>query len=279
MKMDQLPAHAAHKMLVLDQEARQLAAERDELGKRIAWCRRIFNRQLEDPDIDERQLAQEFPALQAREAEVGRRASAAEWVSEHARRWVQELPDDVALEAAAVRVPDGADLGGVRRRIAEVRAEIAAIERTPSAAPDIRERVEAYVASLNAGLLITGIQVGETLDIRRKPPPMYGEAPPATAEQVAALLWPDQLADALMARIDALSEGGVPLAQRPARLAALGREVEGLGYVEEALLVQAAAAGEAVTRMSDAAPWAVLGVRIKAHAPEKSEAAPEAKRK
>src|SRR5437870_761717 len=110
MRMDQLPAHAAHKLLVLDQEARQLAEEADGLAKKITWCRRIISRQLEDPDVDVNQLHRDFPALQAREAEVRKRASAVSWVSEHARRWVEQLGDDVALETAAVAVKPGDDL-------------------------------------------------------------------------------------------------------------------------------------------------------------------------
>jgi hypothetical protein len=279
MRLDALPAHAATKLLTLDQEHRTLAAEREEIEKKVLWCRQVFNHKIEDPDLDERKLYAEFPALQAREAEVSRRASAAKWVSEHARRWVEQLGDDVVLETAAVKVPDGADLGGVRRRMVEAKAEVAVIERTPSADPNIRAKVEAYVAGLNEDLQITGIQAGETLVIGRRPPPMYGMASPATAEQVAALLWPEQLADALMARIEALADGAVPPKDRPARLAALVREVEQLQYCEEALITAAVAAGEAVTRSTDAPPAAVLGVRVKARAAPAPEAATDAKRK
>jgi hypothetical protein len=101
----------------------------------------------------------------------------------------------------------------------------------------------------------------------------------ATPEQLEALKRPDELVDAYMRRIEEMADAPVPPAQRPARLAALAREVDALAYVEESLVTAAAAAGETVTRSTDAAPAAVLGVRVKPRAAPAPEAATDAKRK
>jgi hypothetical protein len=79
---------------------------------------------------------------------------------------VSSLSDDVALEIVGVRVPDDADLAGVRKRIAAARAEIHALEAAPVLDPRIRERVESYVASLTYLVHIKGIEAGQPCGAR-----------------------------------------------------------------------------------------------------------------
>ena len=54
----------------------------------------------------------------------------------------------------------------------------------------------------------------------------------------------------------------IPVAQRPALIAALEREIDELSHVEEALIEAAIARGETVNRLPSELPQAVLGVRI-----------------
>jgi hypothetical protein len=218
MKMDQLPAHAAHKLLVLDQERRALDEEADQLAKRIAFSRRVFAHEIEDENLDVRTMYQEFDALVSRERLASQRRGAAAFVFEGARRWVAGLPDDVVLETAATKVPADADLHGVRSRIAEAEAEVAAMERAPVLDPKIREKVEAHVSALGSSVQIRGIQAGETLVISTRD--SSGWERDLTPLQVQALLEPTKLAAAFLARIEALAAAPAPPAARPARIAA-----------------------------------------------------------
>jgi hypothetical protein len=65
-----------------------------------------------------------------------------------------------------------------------------------------------------------------------------------------------------MAEVERMACDPAPLAERPARIAALEREIEELSHVEEALVDAAIARGEPVHRSASALPQAVLGVRI-----------------
>jgi hypothetical protein len=87
-----------------------------------------------------------------------------------------------------------------------------------------------------------------------------------------ALMRPTELTDAFVALIERRAEAPCSVAERPARIAALEKEVEGLRYIEEALLTAATAQGEVVTRSTDAPPWCVLGVKI-VEKPQKRAAA------
>jgi hypothetical protein len=145
MRLDTLPAHAATKLLQLDADARQLAEEEEKLGDKIAFSRKVFSGQIEDPSLDVREMGNGFDALLAQKSATYDRQRAASHVLDACRKWVERLDDDVVLETAAVKVPDGAGLKMVQRRIAKAETEAAAIRRAPVVDPDIREKVEAYV--------------------------------------------------------------------------------------------------------------------------------------
>ena len=65
-----------------------------------------------------------------------------------------------------------------------------------------------------------------------------------------------------MAQVDRVANDLVPLSERPARIAALEREIEELSRVEETLVEAAISRGKSVARSASALPQAVLGVRI-----------------
>src|SRR4051812_21341358 len=104
MRLDKLSAHAATKLLTLDQEHRALTEEATALDKEIAFSRRVFNHGVEDPDLDARAMMQGFPALLEREKAASQRRRAAAMIYEQTRRWVEHLGEDVVLETAAVKV-------------------------------------------------------------------------------------------------------------------------------------------------------------------------------
>ena len=66
----------------------------------------------------------------------------------------------------------------------------------------------------------------------------------------------------VMAEVKRMANDPLPVAERPPRIAMLGRELDELHRVEEALVAAAIAAGEPIHRSPSAPPLAVLGVRI-----------------
>src|SRR4051812_25691247 len=75
-----------------------------------------------------------------------------------------------------------------------------------------------------------------------------------------AILFPEKRADAAMAEVERMADDPILIAQRPARIATLEREIDELSHVEEALIE--AAVARAIHRSASALPQAVLGVRI-----------------
>jgi hypothetical protein len=200
-----------------------------------------------------------FDALLARRSATAERCNATSAVVEACRKWVERLGDNVTLETAAreggrPRSQDGPPPHREGRGRGRGDPPSAGLD------PDIRPRVEAYVAGLVDTVKITGFQAGEHLVIKTLD--SCGWDKPLDALQVEALMRPDKVVDALLALIGRRSEAPCPAAERPARIAALEREVLELRYVEEALVTAAIAEGQAVVRDTDAPPAAVLGVRV-----------------
>ena len=65
-----------------------------------------------------------------------------------------------------------------------------------------------------------------------------------------------------MAAVTRMIDKPIPYTERPARIAALEREIEELSHVEEALVEAAIARGEPVARSASALPQAVLQVKV-----------------
>jgi hypothetical protein len=79
-----------------------------------------------------------------------------------------------------------------------------------------------------------------------------------------AALFPDRLSALAMREVERQANDPLPVAERPARIAAFERELDELHRVEEALVTAAIAGGETVYRSPSAPPAAVLGVQIEA---------------
>jgi hypothetical protein len=99
---------------------------------------------------------------------------------------------------------------------------------------------------------------------------MSGQAPPDvtpsehTCDPLALLaaLFPDRMLSLVMTEVERMANDPLPVAQRPARIATLERELDELHRVEETLVASAIAVGEPVHRSPAAPPAAVLGVRV-----------------
>jgi hypothetical protein len=184
-------------------------------------------------------------------------------------RWVESLPNGTRLVEVTTTVPPDADLAEVRSRKAEVQDDLHALHTAPALADDIRARVEAYVAGLSSAVQIRGIGPDPTLVITTKD--ATGWDRDLTPLQIEALMRPDELVAAFMARIESMADTPVPPAERPAAIAELERELEQLQRTEEALITAAEGRGEEVTRSHDVPPWVLLGVAV-AEKPQKRAA-------
>jgi hypothetical protein len=134
----------------------------------------------------------------------------------------------------------------VRERIKEAEDELALLRAVPTPAPDIRDRVEAYVQSL-AQPEVRGICAGQKLEVKW----------PSSAIAVFALLSPEKVQEVILAEVERVANDPLPIKERRARIAELKREIDELAYVEEALVVTSGA-----ERSPGAPPHAVLGVRV-----------------
>jgi hypothetical protein len=159
---------------------------------------------------------------------------------------------------------EGKSLPEVRARIIAARDELTKLKRAPVPSPDLRGRVERRIADLGAPT-VRGTGAGEELKIvwpGAKQTPSGPDDRSCEPLAMFAMLFPEKLADAAIAEVERMANDPVPSSERPARIAALEREIDELSHVEEALIETAIARGETVHRSPTALPQAVLGVRI-----------------
>jgi hypothetical protein len=115
---------------------------------------------------------------------------------------------------------------------------------------------------------VSGVGVGERLSIifpGAQSSPGYGYISEHTADPLALLaaLFPDRMLSLVMGEVERMANDPLPLAESPARIAVLLRELDDeLHPIEEALVADAIAAGQPVHRSPSASPAAVLGVRV-----------------
>jgi hypothetical protein len=158
---------------------------------------------------------------------------------------------------------DGHDLAGVRKRINAANSELDALRRAPAPSDDIEARVWGYLRGLTPK--VRGIGVGERLSIvwpGAQTPSGYISEHTVDPLALIAALFPDRMLSLVMTEVKRMANDPLPVAQRPPRIAALERELDGLHRVEEALVAAAIATGELVHRSPSAPPAAVLGVMI-----------------
>jgi hypothetical protein len=132
------------------------------------------------------------------------------------RTWLDELPEGTQLKIVNVK-PDGHDLGDVRERIKDAENELALLRAVPTPAPDIRDRVEAYVQSL-AQPEVRGICAGQKLEVKW----------PNSVIAAFALLFPEKVQEVILAEVEGMANDPLPQAERKKRTAELKREIDEL---------------------------------------------------
>jgi hypothetical protein len=268
-KLFQMQNHVDYCARAASEAERACAAQRSELNdrrpasmKRGQWDLAAEQAKL----VTLQQQHDGFKQIAATEAGILKRC----------RSWLEGLPT-CGLEPVTSAVGENT-LASVRARLNAIAAELAALQRVPLPDPQLRQRIERYVADLAYGARpeIQGVGQGQTLRIL-----WPGEAAvsrrnlagfndfTANALLMAALLEPARLVDRLMAAANEVADALVPAAERPTRIQALQDELLPLRYLEEVLICKALAAGEAAARDSTAPVEAVLQVKIRDPKPTK----------
>ena len=268
MKLQQAPQPVLAKLLALDTHAETLADLADDVASKLEYCRALLNGRIEDARMDLKSTQLEFERLLKEAPQARKRADDEQRVLSNCKLWLDQLPHNSGLEFVHIGA-DGLDLGALRNELAACEREISALRSAPVAASDVNERVERYVSELAHGAtpLVRGFGPGEQLQLHwpegawtnRKTGQGFSRDT-ANPLLLIARLFPDQLANMILAEITVLTEGQD---QRPARITQLEEQRAQLQRIEEALIVKALAKGEPVTRDPAAPPWAVLEVQLK----------------
>jgi hypothetical protein len=161
------------------------------------------------------------------------------------RAWLASLPPTAALEQIIPDVEDGLALGDVRARVRKLKDQVGALNRVPIPAPNIREKVQAYVERLPMPI-IGGIGAGESLAVQW----------PTGLHALLAFVEPGVLAERLLAEINRIANTPCPLAQRERKITELEREIDRLQRTEEAIVVATGA-----PRERGCPAWVVLSVK------------------
>jgi hypothetical protein len=163
MNRNKLPNGVLQRLVELDEEVEFLNRKVDDIERAIAAARtRLTGGFQKDQEYHSlraslEQLIADKPAVEMKLHRTRHMLSAC-------RAWLDELPEGTQLKIVNVK-PDGHDLGDVRERIKDAENELALLRAVPTPAPDIRDRVEAYVQSL-AQPEVSGISAGQKLDVK-----------------------------------------------------------------------------------------------------------------
>lgn len=280
MKLAALSAPLLVKLLELDRHAERLAELAERAESELATARDILNGKREDPRIDLEAIKDGFNTVVATAKRRRAAADAEQTVLSGAKLWLELLPPDAELEPVEPTLATGERLEDVRRAKLAVATDIRALRAVPVPSPDLRERVQSYVADLaHAGRPdVRGVDGGE---LKVRWPGGVGanrhNLDGFSAERVngllmAAYLFPDLLTERLVATVDEATSKPMPPAQRAARIAQLAAEQDQLARVEVALVDAAVAAGsDDEVHDSTAAPQLILGCRVQARAQEAAE--------
>jgi hypothetical protein len=229
MNYANLPASVLAKLLALDQTVEHLRAEESTLTPQINDIRNRLNGRVLDQRDDAGRLEQDMQRLVADHTQVNARLHQAQRLNASCRTWLDRLPPGTKLEPVTATT-EGKSLPEVRARISDAREELAKLKRAPVPSPDLRDRVERRIAALGAPT-VRGIGAGEELKIvwpGAKQTPSGPDERSCEPLAMFAMLFPDKLADAAMAEAERVADDPIPVAQRPARIAALEREIDEL---------------------------------------------------
>jgi hypothetical protein len=245
MDLSQAPAFVAVKMALLSDACATATIRADEVTGQISHLRDRLNGRVQRAGDDPVKLRIEFDRLLAEQkAMQARRPIEADTLA-RCRSWLAGLPNTTVIEQIIPDVEDGLSLPAVRAHIKKLQNEVEVLKRVPVPAPNIREKVRAYVERLPMPS-IAGIAAGEALTVQW----------PTGLHALLAFVEPDVLAERLLAEIDRIANTPHPPAEREQQIAKLEEEIDRLQRTEEAIVVATGAPREA-----GCPPWVVLGVK------------------
>jgi hypothetical protein len=263
MNYSSLPSFVLPRLLALDESVVYLSAKEANIAEEIEEIRKRLDGRVVDQRDDPDQLQERLQQLLTGQKHVKARLDGTQRLISSCRAWLDRLPDGAKLEQVKANT-EGKELADVRAQIKAARDELKMLKRAPVPSPDLRQRIERRVAALGSPT-VRGIGQGETLKIfwpGAKETISGHDERSCDPLALFSVLFPEKLVDAVMAEVERMTSEPLPLAQRPAQIAAVEREIEGLSHVEEALVELALARGEPVHRSGSALPQAVLGVRV-----------------
>jgi hypothetical protein len=209
MKRADLPAAVLAKLLVLDDQAQDLARKVADAERGITSARAGltggFQRQSEYDDLYTtlKQLVADKPILE-------RKQHALQCTLSSCKSWLDGLPENTVLEPVEVEV-NGDDVAAVRARIKTAEDELRALRAVPVPAPDIQQKIEDYVRSM-ARPKVSGVGNGEKLDV---------DWPNNNVVSMMALLHGEAMVEVLMKEVDRTANSPMPPAARQKRITKL----------------------------------------------------------
>ncbi|MGE0037957.1 MAG: hypothetical protein AB7S93_20255 [Xanthobacteraceae bacterium] len=254
MNYTKLPARVLAKLLALEDTVEHLtqriAATQDGVTSARARLAGGFEKQVEGDD-----LAASLKQLVADQPELQHKLHAAQVALTACKRWLDQLPEGVALEPVEVKL-NGQGAENILAQIAAIATELANLRAVLVPSADIERRIEAYVRDM-ARPEITGVGSGEHLRVIW-PGAGFDQAGPregrADVLPLMALLHGDAMVAALMHEIEHKAGTTAQRAERTKRIARLDFELETLQ--REALALGA--------ELNAVPPAVLLGVRVAA---------------
>ena len=193
-----IPASVLNKLLALDSIVIKLNDEEITRAARIEDCHNRLSGRIINQNKELRGVEQNLNSLLVEQRAAKSELHSAQTVRLACRMFVDRLPPGARLEPVTLNgAAEGKTLADIRAEIAAVRAELATLRSAPTPSPDIRNRVESYVASLGAPT-VRGIGAGEVLRIIWPGARETLSGPDErTADPLAlfAILFPQQVAD------------------------------------------------------------------------------------
>ena len=206
------------------------------------------------------------------------------WLASHLGAAMIEMAPPIAVKLSKNQTAAG-EVEAMRARLAELRADLHAVRSAPVTREMARAKVRAWVerlAEIGAIDVLPVIERGvdphvplrstatgspgfplHAADLVGPVPRRLGNAS-VDVLPVVAWLFHDRLVDRLDAEIDALADdaGALTDDERDRREREILRQIDEVERREEALIEAAEEAGAPIARRDDAAPAAVLGVRL-----------------
>jgi hypothetical protein len=247
MELSQAPAFVAAKMALLSHGCAAAVLRADELTGQIASVRDRLNGRVAPREGDHpAKLSMELDRLLAEEKTLQARRPIDMAIMESCKAWLEALPPGTLLEQVNPTVEDSLSLSAVRGRIKKLKNQVEMLKGVPVPAPNIREKVQAYVEHLPMPS-IGGIAAGEVLTVQW----------PTGLHALMAFLQPDVLVDRLMVEINRIANTPCPLVEREQQIVKLEEEIDRLQRTEEAIVVNTDA-----PRERGCPPWVVLGAKV-----------------